>query len=915
MNLVNNQTKKKTKTFVIALLLILTLPLLLSALPSANAHTPAWNVPTFAYINASPNPVGVNQPITVFFWLDKVWPSASLINDIRPHDYKLTITKPDGTTEVKTWPVVYDPTSSQYTAYVPTQVGTYTFRFDFPQQVYTWATLGTTALVYQNDTYLASSAQTTLTVQQQPIPTPITSYPLPTEYWTRPIYGENSDWWSITSNWLGIGAPGYGGFASPGSKQNSFPGDAVGPLSPHVMWTKPLQAGGIVGGDNFAIKGNTYFEGSAYNQRFANPIVVNGKLYYTEPLSFTGAPNSAFGGSGPYGPTDCVDLRTGQIIWSRSDVPPLSFAYVYDLEDPNQHGVYPPILFTSNFARAFDSDTGTALFNVTGVPTGSSVRGPQGEQMRYVIANAGNTTNPDWRLGRWNSSKLWSYTGSSPAIVAGPVPTGTAVDGSVSNPNNSSCRYDWNISIPWRNTMTGNPVVVSAFYDNMLICYNGSLPTFNVQNPYTYFAVNLNPAKGQVGSVLWWNTVNPLPGNITMNAGGADPTVGVFVEATKETMQWVGYSMTTGQKLWGPTPSQVAFDYYGNTGVANIQGCAAYGKLYSSQFGGVLYCYDLQTGKILWTYGNGGPGNSTNSGFYTPYGNYPTFITAIGNGKIYTITSEHTADAPIYKGALARCLDAETGKELWTISDYTSYLAGPASSPVSYVLADGFAAYFNGYDNQIYTIGKGPSASTVIASPKVSVQGSSVLIEGKVTDTAAGTKQNEQSARFPDGVPAVSDATMSSWMDYVYMQKPKPSNVTGVPVHLTAIDPNGNFQDIGKAISNDLGNYAFAWTPPVPGLYSVTATFEGSNAYYSSKAGTSFVVSTATSVLPVVTPTPTSTQTAAPTSVPTQTPTSPSPSLAPQPTGGVPATTYIIIASAVVIMAVVAAALILRRRR
>jgi hypothetical protein len=905
----------KPKAIAIALFLVLTAPLMLSVLPSASAHTPAWNIPTFAFISVSPNPIGVNQPVTVFFWLDKVMPSAALTNDIRFHNYQLTITKPDGTTETKTYPAIYDPTSSQYTAYIPTQVGTYTFKFNFPGQTYDWSTLNGAALVYQNDTYLSSSASTTLIVQQQQLPSPLTSYPLPTEYWTRPINGENNDWWSISSNWLGIGSPGYGGFASPGSKQNSFPGDAIGPLTNHVMWTKPLQAGGVVGGNNFAIQGNTYFEGSAYNQRFANPIVINGKLYYTEPLSFTGAPNSAFGGTGPYGPTDCVDLRTGQVIWSRSDVPPLSFGYIYDLEDPNQHGVYPPILFTSNFARAFDSDTGIALFNVTGVPTGSAVNGPQGEQLRYVMANAGNTTNPDWRLGEWNSTKLWSFTGSSPAIVTGPVSTGTAVDGSVSNPANSSCRYDWNVTIPWRNTMTGTPTVVSAFYNNMLICYNGSLPTFNVQAPYTYFAVNLNPAKGQVGSVLWWNTVNPLPGNITMNAGGADPTVGVFVEATKETMQWVGYSMTTGQKLWGPTASQTAFDYYGNTGVANIQGCVAYGKLYSSQFGGILYCYDLPTGKILWTYGNGGPGNSTNSGFYTTYVNYPTFITAIGNGKIYTITSEHTADAPIYKGALARCIDATTGKELWTIPDYTSYLAGPSSSPVSYAIADGFATYFNGYDNQIYSVGQGPSATTVTVSPKISGQGSAVLMEGTVTDTAAGTKQNEQAARFPNGVPAVSDASMKDWMGYIYMQRPKPTNTTGVSVHLTAIDPNGNFQEMGTAFTNDLGNYAISWTPPVPGLYTVTATFEGSNAYYRSQAGTSFVVSTS-SASPIVTAAPT--QSAAPTSnptTPTQTPTSPSPSAAQQPTSGMPAATYIAITAAVVIIAVVAAAVVLRRRK
>ena len=31
------------------------------ALPIANAHTPAWTVPTNAYVIAAPNPIGVGQ--------------------------------------------------------------------------------------------------------------------------------------------------------------------------------------------------------------------------------------------------------------------------------------------------------------------------------------------------------------------------------------------------------------------------------------------------------------------------------------------------------------------------------------------------------------------------------------------------------------------------------------------------------------------------------------------------------------------------------------------------------------------------------------------------------------------------------------------------------------------------------------
>jgi hypothetical protein len=75
----------------------------------------------------------------------------------------------------------------------------------------------------------------------------------------------------------------------------------------------------------------------------------------------------------------------------------------------------------------------------------------------------------------------------------------------------------------------------------------------------------------------------------------------------------------------------------------------------------------------------------------------------------------------------------------------------------------------------------------------------------------------------------------------------KPTNATGVPIHITAIDPNGNFQDIGIVNSDASGNYATMWTPPVPGVYKITATFEGSKSYWSSTAQTAVVVGPAKS--------------------------------------------------------------------
>jgi hypothetical protein len=170
-------------------------------------------------------------------------------------------------------------------------------------------------------------------------------------------------------------------------------------------------------------------------------------------------------------------------------------------------------------------------------------------------------------------------------------------------------------------------------------------------------------------------------------------------------------------------------------------------------------------------------------------------------------------------------------------------------------VADGYLVYLNLYDMQIYTVGKGPSATSVTASPKVSVQGSSVLIEGTVTDISAGTTQNEQAGRFPNGVPAVSDESQSAWMDYVYMQKPRPTDVTGVPVSIYAIDSNGNNRNIGETTSDANGFYSFQWTPDIPGKFTVIATFAGSESYWPSHAETAFAVDEAAPTLtPASTP-------------------------------------------------------------
>ena len=909
--------KNKIAAISIAILLVISIGASIALIPNTIAHTPVWNIPTYAYIVVQPDPIGVGQTINVYMWLDCVYgeqagtvngvsgQALALQNNYRFLNYNLTIIAPDGTVNTQIFPYIGDTTSNQGYSYTPSQVGTYQFLFNYPGQVYGANGNGLAGSVMINDTYLPSNASENLTVQSTQISNVgAEGNPAPSEYWSRPIYGENTNWYSVSSNWLGIGSAALPSVSSgtitgfgTGALINRFPGDAVGSLTSHIMWTTPLTEGGVVGGSAIPA-GLGWFEGSAYENRYSNPIIINGYLYYTSVVSYTGV---------TAGPTNCVDLRTGQLIWSRTDVPVISFGYIYNVYDANQHGVYPGILFTSNFARAFDAQTGDPLFNVTGVPSGATSAGSNGEQLRYVLTNTGTTANPAYYLSEWNSSRIWVFTyppGLGPtlynmttvngqpgnlsqyttislpptgsnvagagginynsitsAVVNGNVPINATTVANLANGTGPQPSYDWNVSIPWLNTMGAqtigssagaNPVtVLAAFPGNMMLCRNSTYPsgfsginTGTSQHAYTYFGVDINPTDTNFGSITWMKTFDQPAGNLTVTYGGADPTAhngkgnGVFVEGYAETMQWVGYSLTDGSQLWTtPAGSQSAFDYYGAPYYPFDTSQLAYGNLYTAAFGGVLYCYNLTTGLMTFSYGNGHVTGNDTSTSLTPYGDYPMFLNAVGNGVIYTLTSEHTVSDPIYKGALARAINATTGQEIWTLSNYDGEF-----SSFSYAMADGYNTFFNGYDNQIYSIGRGPSALTVSAPSIGAASSQPVVISGTVTDISAGTKQSEQAARFPNGVPLANDMIMGEWMGYVYQQQQMPTNFLGVNVQISAVDANGNSRVIGTTTTDATGAYNLVWTPDIAGTYKVTASFAGTNGYWPSYATTAFTV-------------------------------------------------------------------------
>ena len=662
----------------------------------------------------------------------------------------------------------------------------------------------------------------------------------------------------------------------------------------------------------------------------APPIILDGKIYY----NVQSLPREGW---------ICLDLYTGQTLYFHNTTGPvtgvsdggsgsiageaLSMGQIYNYESPNQHGGIPYLWSTgpapSPFGppgppatwKMFDAFTGNYMLSISNVPSfvqwGSSfifgadrsVYGKDGSILSYNIAALGSPVAPQYYLQCWNSSKaIWYHPifASNNYWLWRPG-LNVTYDG-----NNG---YSLNASIP---AVQGGILAVRE--DQYVIGGTSGKNNGTYVQLGNLWALNLKAAAdGTITPTLLWNITYTPPKTSVPDVAGAsifgggpvagpivDPEDGVFVFNQAITRQWWVYNLATGQPLWGPSSAEESFNYYGMMDVIYQ------GKLFTYGYGGELIAYDIKTGTILWTY------NATQVGFESPYGgNYPLFMDCVSDGKLYMYSSEHSPTQPLWRGSYERCINASNGAELWKL---LLWEAGPPPALGGNVgagaIADGYLVTLNFYDNRIYCIGKGPTATTVTAPDTAVPLGSGVMIRGTVTDQSPGAK----------GAACVADADQEAWMEYLYMQQAIPTHAAGVQVTLTAADPNHNTQVIGTATTDMGGSYGIMWTPPVPGTYTIMATFAGSKSY-----GSSF----ATTYLGVGPASPSAQPTSQPTSPPAQTPTSTvspsvsppvSPSTAPTPASppsntAPTMTLYIVLAAVVIIIVIAAAAIVLRRRK
>ena len=95
--------------------------------------------------------------------------------------------------------------------------------------------------------------------------------------------------------------------------------------------------------------------------------------------------------------------------------------------------------------------------------------------------------------------------------------------------------------------------------------------------------------------------------------------------------------------------------------------------------------------------------------------------------------------SPIRRDGAIFCVDGDTGELVWRLMAYPN-TANNGLSKV--VMSDSRILYLDNHDNQIYCLGRGPSATTVSAPQLAPVLGASITITGTVTDQSPSGKHN-----------------------------------------------------------------------------------------------------------------------------------------------------------------------------
>jgi hypothetical protein len=809
----SSKIKNKKAFWSLSLILLLATTLLMAFVQPSSAQV---GIPqpekTTGYISVAPRLIGVGQTATVNLWLFPL-PTKYNYSPAFNGYYGVTVTfvRPDGTKDSfmptdGTGSYVAGETEATgslfFTHWSPNMAGNWSVSFTMPAQNITDSS-GTVQ-------YLGCTSNTAyFTVQTEPVLAgllngyPWAELPNSNVYWSYPINTNNREWSQISGDWTGIN---YAMATVVSSSCLRWQPYGRGPASAHIVWNQPVKEGGIMGGDYGS------FSFSLGNSLYNIPIMDN-KVCMN-------LPNTQPSGQS-FGQFRCFDLTTGQVLYTANGtinyglhVPGNSYtqsATSVALGEatvvlPNSFGAqYSPYLYGTatiagvNYWNYYDPLTGVLIRQINNC---STARLLDGTELAYGAQSPTATgVNPalNGYVFRWNMTSVVN--------------------------NNWQTGITWKVPLP---VTAATGVYPSIFAVGM----KSDVIVVGTKNQYWGY----NSETG----VKLWNITLTYP--ITSNEEFPLANVDDFIVYDSVAATFHCYSMATGAELW-ETPS-FASSPWATTWTLYESETNDLNNMYIAFPDGTVRAYSLTDGHLLWT---STPFASTEyANNVVPYV-YAGVVMEGGNVYVYGGYSTYYQLNPVPRFNMMVCINATTGDIEYTLN----------GGVCPYAAANGYVIGLSFSDAQMYCVGKGPTSTTVSAPDTSIIAGTTVLIKGSVLDMSPASFSATLTAMFANGVPAISDANMSVWMDYLHMQNStllnSPPSCIGVPVTLTAVDPNGNTINIGSTTSNGDGHFAYQWTPTTAGLYTIYATFAGTNSYFTSHGVTSATVTSAAS--PTATPT------------------------------------------------------------
>ena len=787
-------------------------------------QTADFTIYPMCFLSVSPNPIGVGQMALVNMWITFPSGEGKFMNG-----YSVIITKPDGTTEtVNKQSYVADGTS--WFQYIPTQIGAYQFQFFFAGEYYpagyyadgNYSTTRTGAFasaIYNPSDYVApaESPITILNVQQQAVASwdglmANAGQTLPTEYWSHPIEPNNRNWANVAGNYpWGKTLVGQGAL----SWKDEYYGPFIPAVhTPHILWEKTGPVAGIIGAET----GNYMTSGSPGTPS----VLFMGRAYQTVTKSFNGLAAQSF--------AESYDIQTGEIYYDvltiasgGTGVTPTNIAYSKGTDTAvpgaGEASTFTSDLFTVSGTKVYkvNPSTGALTANIT-IPSGLTtyfIRDDVVWSFQQLYTNS-STPAPGITVTDSATGNLVRWT-----VLGGTSTSNTATTAQINAAFATRVLTNVTVTIPssYRTAyQTGGYGAFGAFDPDTNITVIQSRFLWGGFYGSSYVAVDLNTGK-QI-----WNITTPKDSmESAYRPTNAWCRQGLYI-AEMERGYVEARNIKTGAVVWKvdiPDYPWGEFWMYDEAAYQDL--------IYGVGYVGVI-AINQTSGTLAWQYADPAVPSET------PYtsqalGNGTTYsvqnIRVLGSGTdaiCYVQNSEHTPSQPATRGWGLIAINATNGQFLWKISG-TALGAGPASS--------GYLFASSSYDGTMVVMGKGKSSTTVSAPQTGITANTPVVITGSVMD---------QSPAQPN-TPAISDASMSTWMDYLHFQMPigglyNNITVTGVPVSIDATDPNGNFVHVADVTSDMSGTFGYTWTPTTTGDYKITATFMGSDSYGSSYAQT-----------------------------------------------------------------------------